>query len=389
MKKNNAKSRFFTIMGLVLALAVVVGGMIVFTIYETKLKPADFTFTTPASGDGSGYYRHCYDELNENEKQIYSVILENIYNMPEKIEVPELTDGDLNKIYTAISHDNPDLFSLDVNCTMYKSGYKTFFEPTYTMTLEEYTNAKKEVDSIVTAILNKTLEFTSVYEKELYVHDYIVTHCSYTEPTQNSKCNTVYGCLVEGKASCEGYSRAFQYIMNYLNIDNRLITGESSEDGTTYIGHMWNYLVIDSQGYFVDITWDDPKGENSVLTHDYFNVTTNDILIKHRNISQTVPLCTSTKYNYFVYENALFNVGSGEQFETAFDNVVHAVMQRDYKCIELRFTDTAILEQAKNSLFNEGVVYNTFNDAGLLENKTDSKVYYSTDDKLNTISIYF
>lgn len=389
MSKVKSKSKFFTVIALSVVLALLFAGSVVFVLYETKLKPADFTFTPPVSGDGTGYYRHCYEELTQSEKNVYSVILQSVYDMPERIEIPELSDGNLDNIFTAVSHDNPDLFSLGSTCSVYKEGYKTFFEPEYIMSSEQYTSALTEVENITSAIVSGTAAFTSVYEKELYVHDYIVTHCVYADPNENANANTIYGCLVEGKASCEGYSRTFQYIMNKISVDNRLVTGESAEDGVNYIRHMWNYVVIDSQGYFVDLTWDDPRSQGSVLRHSYFNVTTNDILIEHRNIEQLIPLCTTDKYNYFVYENAFFTIGSGEAFESMVTNAVHSALQRGYKCVELRFANAALAEQAKNSLFGEGVVYNAFNDSGVLQSKSDSKVYYSTNDKLNIICLFF
>lgn len=389
MKKTSKKTKIISVLAAVLLLALFVSGTLVVALYNTVLKPADFTFTAPATGDGSGYYRHCYEELSEEEKKVYSVVLESIYEMPERIEIPEIGAGNLNKIFTAISHDNPDLFCLGLNCTVYKEGLKTYFKPTYSLTSEEYKTQLEEAKGIASVIINNAGAFTSTYEKELYVHDYLVTHCSYADPDTNPSANTMYGCLVEGKASCEGYSRTFQYIMSALNIDNRLVTGESAEDGVNYIGHMWNYVVIDGESYFVDVTWDDPKTATSVLRHTYFNVTTNDILLQHRNIEQTVPLCTSTKYNYFVYENALGSVSSGEQFDTFVENAVYNALQRGYKCIELRFPDSVLLEQAKNTLFNTGVIYTIYNDAGLLKDLEGAKVYYSTEEDMNVLCLFF
>lgn len=386
--KLDGKTKFLTIVAVVAVLALIVSGVFIAAVYETVLKPAEFTYTEPASGEGTGYYRYCYSELSDEEKRVYSVIMQSIYDMPERIEIPQLGTGDLDKIFTALSHDNPDLFCLGINCSVYTEGYKTYFEPTYIMTVEEYKAKLVEVKNIAAAIVNAANTFTSVYEKELYVHDYLINHCTYTDTADNSLVNTMYGCLVEGKAACEGYSRSFQYIMSQLNIDNRLVTGESAEDGVNYIGHMWNYVVIDGQGYFVDVTWDDPKSSGSVLRHTYFNVNTNDILLEHK-IDQVLPLCTATTYNYFIYENAYLPIGAGEVFEMYVDNAVHNALQRGYKCIELRFTDAGTMEQARNSLFNDGVIYNVYKDAGILSQLDGAKVYYSSDEDLNIICLFF
>lgn len=386
------KSRKGIIVGIIVAVVIfslVVTGFVVTAIYNSFLKPEDFVFNAPLSGDGTGYYRHCYNELTDEEKNVYTIILEGIYSQPERIEIPQLGSGDLTRIFEAISYDNPDLFNIGLNCKVYTEGYKTFFETDYILDYADYTAKLQEAKNIASVIINDASVFTSAYEKEKYVHDYLINHCSYVEPEETAMADTMYGCLVEGRASCGGYSRAFQYIMNALNIDNRIVTGESADDGVNYEKHMWNYVVLDGSGYFVDLTWDDPRSEGNVLRHTYFNVTTNDILIKHRDIKQNIPLCTDTKYNFFVYESLYFDIGSGEAFEDMFSNAVHLSVQRQYNCVELRFADAAILEQAKNTLFSEGVVYNVYKEAGLIDGTTSAQVYYSSDSKMNTMCLFF
>ncbi len=389
MKSNsNSKAKLAVVLLFVVVFALGISALCVNVIYESVMKPTDFVFEDVASGDGTGYYRHNFNELSDDEKKVYSVILKEIYNMPEKIEIPELGNGDLNRIFSALSLDNPDLFCLGLNCSVYTEGYKTYFEPVYSMTKAEYDSRLSQAKEIINTIINGANSYTSVYEKELYVHDYIINNCIYSDIAQSPLGNTIYGCLVEGKASCEGYSRSFQYVMNMLNIDNRLMTGDSAEDGVNYVGHMWNYIVLEGQGYFVDITWDDPKSETSVLRHTYFNVDTDDILLEHR-VEQSVPLTTANKFNYFVYENAFFENGAGEEFETTVSNAVHTAIQRGYQCVELRFSDASVMEQARNSLFNEGVIYNVYKDAGVLQDLTGAKVYYSSDEGLNVICLFF
>ncbi len=390
MKKIDKKVKILAALIVVFFVAVAVSGILLYVIYDTTLKPAEFeNLKAPASGVDSGYYRHCYYELTAEEQTVYTVVLESIYDMPERIEIPKMSTGNLNRIFTALSYDNPDLFCLGLNCKVYTEGLKTYFEPTYSLDSETYKKQKTELEAVVPAILKGAEKFTSLYEKELYIHDYLITNCVYVSPETSAAANTAYGCIVNGKASCEGYARAFQYLLSKLNIDNRLVTGESTEDGENYIGHMWNYVVLDGEGYFVDVTWDDPKTATQVLRHTFFNVTTNDILLEHRNIEQTLPLCTAKKYNYFVYENAFINNVATEQLEVAVENAVINASGRGYKCVELRFNDAASLQQAKDTLFNTGVIYTIYHDVGLIEDFTGAKVYYSTDEKMNALCLFF
>ncbi len=386
-----SNKKVLVIVAVVLVFAVLVGGMVISAIYNSFLKPADFDDVPDVlvNDVAAGKFRHAYEDLNENEKKMYSVIIQNIHTQPERIEIPALEDGDLSTVFSAISYDNPELFNLGQNCKIYTEGYKTYFEADYTLEYNDYLAKLKEAKDIASVIIDGASVYTSVYEKEKYVHDYIVNHCTYTLPEESAMANTMYGCLVEGRAACEGYSRTFQYIMNALGIDNRLVIGDAANDGVNYIKHMWNYVILDGSGYFVDVTWDDPKTEGAVLRHTYFNITTNDILIKHRIETPELPLCTDTKYNYFVYENTMINVGSGEVFESMVSNAVYSSIQKGYKCVELRFSDRAVMEQAKNTLFNTGVIYNIYREAGLIQDTSNTQLYYSSDDSMNIICLFF
>ncbi len=382
------KSKLALIIAAICVFAVVVTGLVISVIYETALKPADFDYVVPTSGEGTGHYRYCYNELNDNEKYLYSVIIQNVQSCPENIEVPAVSDVDLTKLGYALRNDNPEYFNIGLSSRMYKKGLKSFYTTTYELDYDTYTARLREAEGIASAIITKAQEYTSVYEQEKYVHDYIINHCSYADPSESPSYNTMYGCLVEGKASCEGYARTFQYILNQLNIDNRLVTGESTNDGVNYAGHMWNYVVLDGEGYFVDLTADDQNLQDSSLRHTYFNVDTDEILITHRNINEPIPLTTANKYNYFVYEGLEFSVGSGDLFESAVYNAVFVALSRGEKSIELKFTSGPVLQQGINALFNDGIIYGAFKENGLSDGTSSGQVYYSTDDKLNIIRIY-
>lgn len=384
------KSKLISIILIVFVVGAVVCGSLIVGVYNAFLKPNSFhNYIIPVSGDGTGYYRHSYNELNDEEKKIYSIILAEIYNQPEKIEIPALTNGDLKKVYQALSFDNPDLFTIGLKCRMYTSGYKTFFEIDYVMDNDTYKNCLKEVESIANVIVSEANKFTSDYDKEKYVHDYIINHCTYVEPTEGSNANNIYGCLVEGKAGCEGYSRTFQYILNKLNIDNRVITGESTQDGVNYVPHMWNYVTISGKNYFVDVTFDDPNSTSAVLLHTYFNINTEELLRNHRNLYQVVPLLSDNEHNYFVMEGAHIEVGSGAELETKVYNAINNAKYNNQSIVELRFPNGAVAAQAMNTLFNEGAIYNIYKEADVSVSTESINVYYMTNETMNTIDIFF
>ena len=49
---------------------------------------------------------------------------------------------------------------------------------------------------------------------------------------------------------------------------------------------------------------------------------------------------------------------------------------------------TRFMEQAKNTLFNTGVIYSAYTEAGVVDATGTAKVYYSADDQMRTICFY-
>lgn len=385
---KNKKIRLVAIVVAVVILAGVVS-LSLLSLLSNVLKPAEFSYIEIPSGENTGYYRYSYNELNQNERNIYNVIMQSIYNMPERIEVPALEDGDLLKIFEAISYDNPDLFCLGLTSTLQREGQKIYFVPDYIMSYDEYSMKLSSAKNIANTIAQQAMAYSTQYEQELFVHDYIINHCTYNSNTQNTNVNNMYGCLVEGYASCEGYSRAFQYIMSALNIDNRLVTGEASDDGITYIGHMWNFVVIDGKGYFVDVTWDDPSSENSVLQHTYFNVTTEQILLRHSNIKQPIPYCSDTESNFFYKEGAVLSKTNANTLKDSLETIILKSKHRGYNSAEIKFDSPEALSWAIEEFFTNGVVYRSYQITGLIKDEPNAQVYYSVNEELNTICMYF
>ena len=104
---------------------------------------------------------------------------------------------------------------------------------------------------------------------------------------------------MEGKAVCEGYAEAFQYLLQKAGIQSFIITGSSVNPGTGESeGHAWNAVRIDGRYYHVDLTWDD-QGEH--LFYAYFNKTDAAIREDH-SINATdypLPVCNSVNADYF------------------------------------------------------------------------------------------
>ncbi len=221
-----------------------------------------------------------------------------------------------------------------------------------------------------------------------YFHDTIITGCEYSE-TANS--DNVYGCLVEGKAVCEGYSRAMQYLCSLTDVRCIIVTGVADED------HMWNMVEIDGQWYHIDLTWDDPRYNPPIddyVSHTYHNITTEEISADHYidESSFTVPKATATAANHYVYTSTLFD--SYEESLNYLPKVLSNAAQQGKSNISIKFSDKDAFDTTCVELFDSrsSDISDAIDDANemLLDKKiTKRNITYMTDDVFMIIKISF
>lgn len=252
-------------------------------------------------------FKSCYNALNSNQREFYRTI----YSISE-----EMTEGfvklgynyseadeDVNIAYKAFLYDNPEIFWMPKDYILGTAGkgekqklaiafdyHKNGKDYSYTVTKKEQAEMKKKLDAVLWKIQKQTDSLHSEYEKEKYINDFLCDSVTYNEKAEFS--DTAYGALINGKALCEGYSKAFMLLCNKAGIECELIVGESEG-----VGHMWNRVNIDKKLSYVDVTWND-RSEFKIYT--YFNITESQLLSDHT----LAPLFTEIKSDFKKY---LFN----------------------------------------------------------------------------------
>ncbi len=126
------------------------------------------------------------------------------------------------------------------------------------LVLEYYTDEQiTELRAAAAVLLDGLKESTlDDLEKTIVLHDRLALWCEYDY--QNlldghvpDDSYNLYGALVNRICVCDGYSKAFSYLMNRLGIPTRRITSDLD-------CHAWNAVVINGKEYHIDVTHDDP-----------------------------------------------------------------------------------------------------------------------------------
>lgn len=347
------------------------------------------TITSEFNKDESKYFygKSCirYDQLNDTQKLVYNQIFEGIESCSEVINISyDIDESDLEKIYDAII--NTADFELVYPTRKYDFKYDSItgniykISPKYEVSLEVRSSMISSVDSVANDIISQTVGMDE-FQTVKYFHNYIILNCSYDSNSENY--SNAYGALVDGKAVCEGYARAFKYLCDMVGIPCELVIG------TTDIEHMWNLVQIDGEWYHIDVTWDDPKNKDGdYISYSYFNLSDEQIFTDHTvNDTYILPVANSTDMNYFNYYNLC--VSSLEELEDVlYQQVYNACLNGDkYVYFKADSIDTynAIISKLCNSYDLYSIIKDASVDANNIINVDN--VSFSYDDDMLTFTM--
>lgn len=261
-----------------------------------------------------GFCKYYFLQLDDVSKHAYNAILTEIWDFPERVEVPMLSDEQLNSMFLALLYDNPELFFLGNRSTVRQSKRRAYFYPEYVMGADDYYAMQRRCSEAAKKIADTAATFDTEFQREKSVHDQLIAMCIYNDSGDALYKNSVYGPLCAGSAGCEGYAKTAKYILDRLHIPCYVVSGQSAVPGSQSQNHMWNIVCIGGQYYHLDLTWDDPVLEKggSVIQHDYFNVTDAQIGATHSGYT-SANACTAIEGNYFVHEHLLFSEWSAAE----------------------------------------------------------------------------
>ncbi len=327
-----------------------------------------------------------YDSLSTKGKEAYVSLYYGFIEHDEDIYFSR-TEFDVGEILTAVLYDNPQIFWVDFNYKHSSNERTTMVVPTYRFTVEEAQKMQDEIEKEVDKVISVANTYDSDFEKELYIHDYVISKADYDISTLNNMGDTVYNTLLVGKAICEGYAKTVQMLLDEAGIYNYLVTGNTTNDKGEIEQHMWNVVNIDGENYHLDATWDDLK-DTTNIGYFYFNVTDEYISRDHKNISPTGNRCIAKTANYFVKNNSYVSDYNG--FLSHIDRSVK-VLSSGKNEVVFYFADHSDYERALNDLENDNGFFKYVSKVVSKSGKRhrDDNVDYVAIDDYNYLSVIF
>ncbi len=300
------------------------------------------------------------DYLDEREQKVYHQLYKGIYDFKESIPIENdvLRQDDVGDFIVLFTAANPYVNYIGGSYTisLNKKGYVTAVNVQYSMSKERAAAEREVLDRKIDSILSGMTRDMSQYEKVKYLHDYIVANCTYDD--KSDQPYSAYGCLVQGRCVCEGYTKAMIALCDRAGINAIPVIGQAGETGDGQ-GHIWNRIMVDDKWYNFDVTWDDPVGDmgERYVRYDYFGINDEEFGKTHRpdkNRYMNYPSARSDDANYFVVNDLICD--DGRAADVTMSRAIKLAIENKDGFARIKCTDKDAYRHALIKLFetNDG-----------------------------------
>lgn len=308
----------------------------------------------------------CRSRLGKSEQEVYDLLSQAIENHTDKVNVVGCGFDTVNKISEAIEHDRPDLFWFR---TFSMCGDEVTLK--YGATAEEAQELIRRMEPVAEQYLEGIDDSMSAYDVLLRIHVKLISQVDYdTIALEKQKksggpakdkidyLRTICGVFLDGKAVCEGYARAVQYLAQKCGIECAEASGYiRKENGEKSGAHAWNIVKVDGDYYYLDTTWDDSSNtvqtvKKNDLGFDYFCITTEELL-RTRDLELCPvepPECTSTKANYYNHNDLVIDSYDVEKLR----EIAVTAAKNGKKSFTFKCKSKALFDKALNQICADG-----------------------------------
>lgn len=296
---------------------------------------------------------------SKSKQTLYEILYTELVQYHETVNFNyKINPDELAEAMNILEYKNPEIFWI----SGYSLSYDEFSAEVTFKIMNQYTpdnlkSMSEELNASIQKIVKNLDKNLSDYEKILQIHDYLVINTEYDSNSallsEKGIWSTPYGCLINGQAVCQGYAQAFQLLMNALNIECGICSGTAQNEP-----HAWNYVLLNQNYYWVDVTWDDPVAPdleyNDWIHHSYFLIN-DEMLFRTRNLDGKEifkPNCNSLQDNYFIKEDNYL-------LDYQFSEIDKRLLQHvDDGKIEVMFATESAYQACIQDLFSNKNIWN-------------------------------
>ena len=283
----------------------------------------------------SGYGRSL---LNGDMLTAYDRLSHCAFRKESTVEIPLISSLELTKVMTYIRRDFPELSYL-ADEYLYRNEPQNF-QMTITLKYDETSRpvdeSPEELEMAAAKFLANISTELSDFDKAVIVHDRLLLQATYDMDAP--RANLLSGALIDGRASCDGYAKAYQYLLQSLGIETLIVYGEAGGP------HAWNIVRLDGDYYLAEFLFLDDTRFSQTHTPSLDGV------------NYPLPSCKNMEQNYFTKTGTLLTSTDGHQAMEVISRAVDYAAAAQSSAIQIRIEPASLYSEIETSLLNTGIL---------------------------------
>ena len=261
---------------------------------EESLTPYRAAVYTPGAGD------FLYPKLTAGEKKVYAALWAGAQEPEKDAYVPfetytctaqdkasaraqdPVTADEKSRAAYAVIFDHPEIYWAQNIRILYSYVIKG---NSYTVTVKvkfaipsisDFSAGRARLSARADALLSGIDKSAPEAVIALKIHDALAQQVTYDYEEENAYGHSAYGALVDGSAVCDGYAKAYKYLLGKYGIEASVLSSHA---------HAWNIVKLGGRYYETDVTWDDE--EHCMKYYDLSTAQMDDGYFHERNNAST------------------------------------------------------------------------------------------------------
>lgn len=251
--------------------------------------------------------KYAYFTLSESDRELYRRIYASVESGVYRFSLAE----DPTVVFKCLYADCPELVMLTGE-SKYSNG---IFDMAAYMTHAEYLTVRATMEEKAAEYASLIPEGADSFRSLITVFQNFIIQVSYDTKAEDGfdkgskeayvkRALSAEGALLHDEAICEGYARAYLYLIQSLGFTS------STVSGNTVSGyHAWLIFEVNGRAYHCDPTWADANDATVAekINYAYFAMTDEEIAYsKTPETAYELPVCDSLNMNYYVNEGLYF-----------------------------------------------------------------------------------
>lgn len=339
---------------------------------EAYIQPISRTQT---ANEGSNAVQTQTSEINTDIEQLASYIENSLTIDNLSFEIGKISEEDIQNTVLLIQAE-PRFFWIDNHYS-----YSSTADGNITLNLElKYSNnieeMQQQIDSEANQIIAEIPDGAGDYEKAEIIYSKLINDITYDHDAANESDYDIYGALVNKSAVCDGYAKAFKYLLDRVGISCSYYAGDATNTAGNTEGHAWNGAYLEGEFYYFDVTWADQ--DDGFVHFDWFAVTSEEMMASHTPYDIFKMQDTAaTGCNYYYRNNMVLYSCDDQSVRNLFREQGYSA---NFKC-----ANKEVFNSFKSIMQDDYSIWSICQDVGILVNKWS---YYYIE-SLNMVHISF